>query len=42
MLPEGNYVRLQPTLPEGKIYNYTGCSYEDNEELCDIACQYLA
>lgn len=41
MLPERNYVRLQPTLPNTKQYQFDGCSYDENQELCQIACDYL-
>ena len=41
MLPAANYVRLQPTLPSNKQYLFDGCGYDDNQELCQIACEYL-
>lgn len=40
-LPPENYVRLQPNITYETIYSYTGSSYEENEELCSVACKYL-
>lgn len=39
MLPEANYVRLQPTLPQDKVFAFD--DHESNQELCQIACDYI-
>lgn len=39
LLPKENYVRLQPTLD--KVYAFDCHSYEENMELCQVACDFL-
>jgi len=42
LLPEENYVRFQPTLPEDiSNLRYDSCEYDDYYNLADIAGKYL-